>query len=306
MKNNCKNLWKTCAATLGVVASSIVAASPLEILLPAYFYPSFSGSAWSQITTSAAAGAPITAIMNPGSGPGTSSNSDYVTAVNAFRAAGGKVLGYVPTGYQGATPNAGSTCQPATGTSYTVNDVTACAQRYQDWYNVDGIFLDEFTNTNDVGALTFYESLYAGVKGINSSWKIVGNPGTPTQQAYLSNGANRSADTLVVFENSAGYDTYAPSTWNANFPATSFAHLAYNVNSEATMLQYLALAQQRNAGYVFITDDSGANPWDTLPAYWNSEVKAVIAANAASALPLPSSAALLLLALAGLSFRRRV
>ena len=69
------------------------------ILVPAYFYPSFdpAQSQWDEMTAAAASGVPVTAIMNVANGPGTAVNSDYVAAVNAFKAAGGTVVGYVYT-----------------------------------------------------------------------------------------------------------------------------------------------------------------------------------------------------------------
>src|SRR5437899_3057166 len=60
----------------------------LGILVPAYFYPSPSGSPWGQLTT-AAATVRITAIMNPNSGPGATFDANYAAAVNDLRAAGG-------------------------------------------------------------------------------------------------------------------------------------------------------------------------------------------------------------------------
>jgi hypothetical protein len=37
-----------------------------------------------------------------------------------------------------------------------------------------------------------------------------------------------------------------------------------------------------NIGYVFITDDSGRNPYDRLPSYWEAEVEAVRLENTAA------------------------
>ena len=38
------------------------------------------------------------------------------------------------------------------------------------------------------------------------------------------------------------------------------------------MTNYVQLGVTRNAGYIYVTDDSGSNPWDRLPWYWEAEV----------------------------------
>lgn len=281
------------------LVAPLVSASSIELLVPAYFYPASTGSAWDQLIAAASAGTPVTAIMNPGGGPGTTPNADYASAVNQLRAAGGHVLGYVPSGYFGQSVNLGSSCQPASGSAYNVADVVGCASRSAQWYNVDGIFFDEFTNTDSPAALSFYESIYAGLKSLNSGWRVVGNPGSATVELYLNDNGARSADTLVVFENSTGYPNYQPSAWNAQYPAQNFGHLLYNVATPTDLLSAIALAQSRNAGYVYATDDQGLdfNPWDTLPAYWNRETAAIRQANIGAPVSVPDVAWLILLGL---------
>jgi hypothetical protein len=286
------------------------AAAPIELIVPAYFYPSFSGSAWTQLTTLAQAGTPVTAIMNPGSGSGTSQNSDYVAAIDAFRAAGGKVLGYVPTGYAGSAVNASSTCQPASGATYQASDVVACAQRYDNWYNIDGIFLDEFTNTTGATELDFYRSVYASLKAIDSNWRVMGNPGTSVPPEYFATGG-RTADTIVSFEQTgAFYTNYAPAPGAATGPASQFAHLVYDVASATQASAYLSRAVTLGVGSIFITNDNfcqaGAspcptsgpqvdgNPWDTLPPYIDALAAQVRDLNAANAVPAPATLSLAL------------
>jgi Spherulation-specific family 4 len=326
-----KAIVQTIQRGVAMAAASMIVgvahAAPLEIIVPAYFYPVFSGSAWDSLTTFVANGTPITAIMNPGSGPGTAVNSDYTTAINNFRAAGGKVLGYVPTGYAGASVNAGSTCQPATGTTYAVSDVVACAQRYQTFYNVDGIFLDEFTNTTGMVELDFYRQIYQGLKGtsgINPAWRIMGNPGTSVPYEYLDP-SQLTADTIVSFEGTqASYTNYAPAPGAVTGAASQFAHLVYDVSDFATAQAFLERAGSLNVGSIFITDDNfcrGAqpcavgdpsydgNPWDTLPNYFkgvNSVVRTINAADPGQ-VPLPAPLGLLLAgcALVSLKLRRR-
>jgi hypothetical protein len=220
------------------------------------------------MTAAASQGVGITAIMNPNSGPSDAVNSDYTSAVNTFRAAGGKVIGYVSTQY-GARDAAA---------------VLAEVNAYQNFYQIDGIFLDEMHNI--AGTLPYYENLRTNISTINAGYKVFGNAGTNTLEGYTN-----AADVLVTFENQTGYNTYTPDSWTNNYAANRFAHLLYNVASASEMQANLALAASRNVGYLYITDDSGANPWDTLPSYWNEEVAAI------SAVPEPETYGMMLLGL---------
>jgi hypothetical protein len=288
----------------GVLAGNVWAA-PIEIIVPAYFYPSFSGSAWQQLTQQASLGTPITAIMNPASGPGVGVNSDYVTAINQFRAAGGRVLGYVPTGYAGGAVSAGSSCQPATGTSYSASDVLTCARSYATNYRVDGVFLDEFNNNATAASLAFYRSIYSGIKGpggINPLWEIVGNPGASLPAIYFDPSASATADRVVSFEQTgSAFSTLPPST---SIAPSKQAYLVYDVQGGVQASQLLATASQRGIGGIFVTSDVLPNPWDTLPTYFSSFSAEVRALNA-SQVPLPGTACLAVLGLLAIGGSRK-
>jgi Spherulation-specific family 4 len=315
---------RNAASFAAICVASVAQATPLELIVPAYFYPSFSGSYWDQLTAQAAAGTPITAIMNPGSGPGAAVNSDYTAAITAFRAAGGKVLGYVPTGYAGASVNAGASCQPAVGTTYTVSDVTACAQQYKNFYAVDGIFLDEFTNTSGIVELNFYRQIYQNLKGaggIDPTWRIMGNPGTSVPPEYFASG-QLTADTIVSFEQTAAnYVNYAPAPGAATGSPSQFAHLVYNVADPLQAEAFVARVSSLGVGSIFVTNDnfcqgaafctnvnSDFNPWDTLPGYWkqlNAQVRAINAADNNVPAPAPLLALALGLSILGARFRQK-
>jgi hypothetical protein len=85
--------------------------------------------------------------------------------------------------------------------------------------------------------------------------------------------------TVCLFENKTGIDAYRPPPWQTRFPARQIAVLLYDVRTAETMQRSLGEMLRKQAGYVYVTDDSGANPWDRLPSYWEQEVAAVAAEN---------------------------
>lgn len=258
---------------LAVAFAAVVSqAQATNILVPAYFYPSFNPaiSQWDDMTAALATGAQITAIMNVNNGPGGAPNADYVAAVNAFKAAGGQVIGYIHSCY--ATTCAG------TGSARTAAELLQDAQRYADWYGVQGVFVDEMSNR--LADLSYYTGLASDLRAAHPGWFIVGNPGVATPQDYLA-----AADTLVTFEGAAA--SYASATslpWMASSDPSRQAHLLYNTGGISEMQSLLAAAQARRAGWVYITDDrytpgnpAEPNPWDQLPSFFAAEAAAVAA-----------------------------
>lgn len=156
-------------------------------------------------------------------------------------------------------------------------EVTADIDRYAQWYDIDGVFVDEMANEGPAERLNYYKAIYDHAKAIDPQWEVMGNPGTHTIEPYATWPA---ADRLMVFENvGAAYPGYAPSAWNANYDRERFVHLLHTEASAAAMEAALDLAVQRNTGGIYITDDVMNNPWDRLPSYWEAEVAAVAAIN---------------------------
>ena len=247
------------ALILCLSAAPGVSAAPLGILVPAYFNP---GSFWDGLNF-AASRVPLVAIVNPNSGPGTTQSPDYVTAVNRLRASGGKVIGYVYTSYA----------------ARDTNTVQADIDRYFSFYSINGIFLDEMTDDADVNHLNYYAALYQYIQGKGTNLLVVANPGINTLETYLT---RPTADVLVTFEADTGYASLVVDGWVTNHLARHFCHLPYNTPSAVTLTNYVNLAAARNVGWVYVTDDSGANPWDTLPGYWTNEVNYIRALNLAA------------------------
>ncbi|KQV47391.1 hypothetical protein ASC95_24830 [Pelomonas sp. Root1217] len=278
---------KTLLATVAL-GSAAPFASAIEIIVPAYFYPSWmpSQNEWHQLSWAAQQGVQVTAIMNPGNGPGTASNSDYVASVNEFRAAGGKVIGYVYTCY------GVNHCTSEVPPTRSTGEVLADAQKYAGWYGVDGVFLDEMATQSS--ALPFYQTVSNGLRAAHPDWQIVGNPGvTPTA------GYTVLANTLMSFEGS--YTDFIGGSFLSGLTnAASTGAIVHSVATVAQMQQVMGLARQYGLGAIYVTDGTMAsgNPYLHLPSYWAAEV-------AAAAVPEPAQAALLVAGLGVLALSRR-
>ncbi|MEI8341895.1 MAG: spherulation-specific family 4 protein [Verrucomicrobiota bacterium] len=247
-------------------------AGDLQILFPLYSYPNWYTPAsyiWDDIAA-ANATVPITAIINPANGPGVSGpNSDYVKGMADLTAGGVKMIGYVSTSYGTRTLSA------------IESDIDLWASSFP---GVTGIFLDE--ESTDPAKLAFYQTLHDYILAKPGLATVVANPGTNTPESFIS---GPTADTTVLFENGSGWGSYVTDSYVANYPRSSFAAVFYNLSTTAQMQAAVDLAQQRNFGYVFATDATGANPYDTLPTYWTAETSYV------ASVPEPTGAALLVL-----------
>jgi hypothetical protein len=251
------------AAGLVAAASTLTTdASPLGIMVPAYFYPA-TGDYWNSLDA-AASRVPLVAIMNPDSGPGTSQDGTYVQALANLHQAGGRVTAYVHTSYA----------------TRPLADVQNDIDLYLSFYAVDGFFVDEMTNDEDTNHLDYYAAIYQYIKTKGTNYSVTGNPGSNTQEAYIT---RPTADRLMIFEdNGTNYPGFTPSSWVAKYPAAQFVHLPYAVATAATMSNYVGLATSRNAGWIYTTDDTLPNPYDTLPSYWTNEMNLVQSFNGGS------------------------
>ncbi len=237
-------------------------AGGLALMVPAYFDPRPGGD-WDRLAD-AARRVPMVAIMNPANGPGTTANGQYARAIQAMRTAGGRVTGYVYTSYG----------------KRATTEVKADLQRYHGFYVLDGFFLDEMANDGGAASVSYYAELYDFIHRLNPAYQVTGNPGTTTLETYVS---KPTVDTVVTFENGTGYAGYIPSAWTRKYPAHRFCHLLHSVTNAGSMTNAVTLAQARNAGFLYVTDDVLDNPWDRLPSYWDAEVNLIEGANRAAA-----------------------
>ena len=195
-------------------------------------------------------------IMNPNSGPGTSINQDYVTAVNRVHAAGTEFLvyGYVYTSYG----------------QRSLASVEADIDNYHSWYGVDGIFVDETASSSSLIS-TYYQPLANYITSQMPGSDVMLNPGVYPDQGYLNITVPSPSSLIVnVFEGTYGdYVNATVPSWAFSYPDISFSHLVYST-SATQMPNAVALSAQRNVGWIYVTDGGLPNPWAALPSYWSS------------------------------------
>lgn len=237
-------------APAGPVYSPSTPFATQKIAIPSYFYPP---SFWTQLINSA----PTVglSVINPEDGPGADIDPPYLDIVQQAQSNGIVTLGYVATGYG----------------LRSLTTVQNEIQRYFNWYNVNGIFLDEASN--DCRKAAYYQRLYAYVKRLKPGAYVVLNPGTNTPECYI-----KAADILLNFEGDFNaYQNWIPDPWVYKYNPQRFWHLVHDAN-QSQMSEAIRLSKGRHAGWVYVTDDTALdNPWDTLPAnpYWTEELNAI-------------------------------
>jgi hypothetical protein len=219
-----------------------------QLSVPAYFYP---GPGWAR----AIAARPTIMIMDVTStGAGSAPDQSYQAAVRRARASGIAVLGYAATDYAR---------RPAAA-------VEADVRHYLAWYQVRGIFLDQAASGGS--ELAYYQRLTSYIRDGDPGALVMLNPGTYPSRRYMSLG-----DVVLAYEGTyAGYARLRVPRWAGRYPAARFAHVVYAAPG-ARLAGALRLAARRHAGYVYVTDRAGRNPYGALPRYWAAETAMVAA-----------------------------
>ncbi len=234
----------------------------LQLIVPAYFYPSGSGmKAWQRLMD-ASSKVSIVVVANPSSGPGDLLDQEYVAVIDVASEKGLRVIGYVNTEY-GKKPR---------------TDAKNEIDRWVFFYpSVAGFFFDQQSaDARDVG---YYLELrdYARSKIKGKQAFVVTNPGTTCDEEYI---AKAVSDVTCLFASFKGFDEFNPSVLLKRDSPSRFAALPYHVPDSKAMRQVLDETVAKRIGYVYVSDaPSGGNPWGKLPDYWDDEVEAVRHAN---------------------------
>lgn len=213
-------------------------------IFPFYIYPTQSAINPIIATANEYPNVPIWVILDPATGPGTSIDPTYTNAVQQLRAAGINILGYVNTNYGNRSK------------STVEKDI----HTWMTFYQPDGIFLDLMALNH-----TYYSSVTAYAKGLGFQM-VMGNPGTNIDQS-----AGADVDIVNIFENN-----YLPSplsqfsNWYDVYPPSNLSLLSYDIS---TLPSSFITSAWQYFGWIFITDDNDANPYDAYPSYFNSFIQ---------------------------------
>jgi hypothetical protein len=228
----------------------------MRLCVPAYFDPHAHHGEWRRLCEGAPGVGRI--VANPANGPGSERLRGYVWAMELAHLHGIEVCGYLSTAYA----------------SRPLEDITSDIERWYALYPIDGIFVDEVSSTaRDLEYYTKVSTLV--VERDPDRHRVIFNPGAPAARGHMD-----LCNVLLNWESAwSAYDVGYPrnAEWLTRYPPDSFWHIAYNCPDIDSMRRAIALAGSRHAGWVYVTNRAGANPYGSLPPpeYWRDELRSL-------------------------------
>jgi len=221
------------------LSHGLSAAAKPRLVVPAYFHPAVHPDQWQWLAEHAAWVRMV--ILNVANGPGTCSQAAFRQAVGWLQRAGICVIGYVDTSYARREAQL----------------VLAETGRFQDWYGVRGVCLDQVAA--DPAQLGYYTRLTDRIRATGAE-TVFFNHGTHPAPEYAD-----VADLLGTFEGTwPAYRRLRVPRWTECWPPSKFYHVVHSVPA-ARLPGAWRLAARRRAGAAYITERGGANPYDGLP-----------------------------------------
>ena len=206
-----------------------------KIIIPQYFYDY---DLWQKVVDADIKGY---VIINPSNGPGDNTDSAYSNEIQDLIDGGKTPIGYIYTKWG----------------DRDIEEVKDDVDKWLELYpQIKGFFIDEASTLSD--RFKYYKELknYIDSKG---NYKFVLNPGTFPNGVYFS-----IADTVVVYEgNATALDD----------------NVCKSYSSQSAVIVYGADENQmrnivnRPCRYFYVTDDNDTNPYDSLPSYFDEEIK---------------------------------
>jgi hypothetical protein len=222
--------------------------------IPGLAHPLLAPSEWGAL---ARPGTPLHwVVLNVAGGPGVRPDPHCLEAAGRLRNAGVRVLGHLDTAH-GAR---------------AFGEMTSDAQRYLDWYQVDGFLLDRCPT--GPAALPEVRRTVTTLRAIRDDPHIVLGHGTHPHPGYAE-----TADQLVTFAGPwSEYRWSQVAEWTADHPPELFCHLVHGV-PRGHLEEALRIARWQGASTIWFTDrrDRGGrvDPWEAMPGYWDEIVSRV-------------------------------
>lgn len=209
------------------------------LVVPAYFHPAVRPDHWQWLAEHAPQIGLV--VLNIASGPGTRLDEAFLAVLGPLHRAGIRVIGYVNTDYGRRDARA----------------VLTETGRYQDWYGVRGMCLDQVAAGEE--HLGYYAGLADGVRAMGAE-VVLFNHGVHPAPGYA-----RHADLLGTFEGTwLAYQRLQLPHWIERFPPSKFYHVVHSVPVTSIPAAW-RLASRRRAGAAYVTERGGGNPYDGLP-----------------------------------------
>ena len=265
--------WKPALAGLALATTTWASAAPTNFGMVAYW-----GETASTYGGQVPSGAYV--VINPNSGATgltASQITNYKAVIANIRAQGGKVLGYVATGYNYNTADELARYN-AIGANLTAYKTTLGG--------VDGYFFDEaafddaaLTDTQKCnGTPSKWSAVRAKVSAAGTGGTLVWNAGWPGASGCFINAASYG-EHVVMYE--AAYSDYlnAASWLNGAVQnlATSLGVKTWLLVHSATQAQMQATLKGTTANYVYATSMTynpalpwGGPIWNYTPTYWGN------------------------------------
>jgi len=180
-------------------------------------------------------------ILNPNNGPGNSVNANYQELITKLNHNNDLPIGYIYTKYG----------------NRNIDEVEQDIDKWISYYKIKGFFIDEVSINKS--KLDYYTKLSAYIKS-KGNYFIVLNPGTMPYNGYFD-----IADNVVVFENNV-------KKLNSNICKTQkekSSIMVYDAN-ETQMKNIIRTYKCKN---IYVTDNNLSNLYDTLPSYFDEEIK---------------------------------